>query len=89
MPTPQQLRDLYRFPGFVPLARLQVIADDPHAVLLTLRRRRKKRAAAPVGIRSRASTINGPVGSVISPVAIGASTCRSPYAASTVGGAAV
>jgi hypothetical protein len=29
MPSPQQLRDLYRFPGFVPLASLQVFARDP------------------------------------------------------------
>jgi len=42
MPTPQQLRDLYRFPGFVPWARIQALEDDPQAVLLTLRRRRKK-----------------------------------------------
>ena len=41
MPSPKQLRDLYRFPGFVPLAGLQVFACDAQAVLLTLRRRQK------------------------------------------------
>ena len=28
MPSPQQLRDLYRFPGFAPWARIQDIEDD-------------------------------------------------------------
>ena len=41
MPTPKQLRDLYRFPGFVPLADIQVFAPDAQGVLLTLRRSQK------------------------------------------------
>jgi len=45
MPTPKQLRDLYCFPGFVPLAGLQAYARDSQGVLLTLRRRQKKRSA--------------------------------------------
>jgi hypothetical protein len=88
MPSPQQLRDLYRFPGFVPLACVQVAARDAQAVLLTLRRRRKKRPAAYVASGSPASTTNGPAKSVTSPVVIGGSTCLSRCAASTVGAVA-
>ncbi len=36
------LHDLYRFPGFVPLAQVRGLFGDPHAVVITLRRRRKK-----------------------------------------------
>jgi hypothetical protein len=85
MPPPQQIRDLYRFPGFVPLASVQVYARDAQGVLLTLRRRRKKRPAACVAIGSLASTIKGHATSVTSPVATGGSTCPSPSAGSTAG----
>ena len=88
MPSPQQLRDLYRFPGFVPWARIQDLEDDPHAVLLTLRRRRKKRLAASVASVSRASTISGHAGSVTSLVAISGSICPLPSGESPVGGVA-
>jgi hypothetical protein len=88
MPTPQQIRDLYRFPGFVPLARLQVHPHDPQGVVLTLRRRRKKRAVAGVAIGSPASMIKGPAASVTWPAGIAASISPSPCAGWTAGGVA-
>jgi len=88
MPSPKQLRDLYRFPGFVPCARIQVCADDPQAVCLTLRRRRKKRPAGYADKGSHASMIKDRAKSVTWPVAIGASTCPSLCAGFSVGGAA-
>jgi hypothetical protein len=74
MLTPKQLRDLYRFPGFVPLAGLQVFGRDPQGVLLTLRRRQKKRSAACVGKRSIIGMTNGHAMCATSPVAIDAFT---------------
>ena len=41
MATFKQLRDLYRFPGFVPQAGIQGVFGDPSAVVITLQRRRK------------------------------------------------
>lgn len=74
MPSPKQLRDLYRFPGFVPLAGLQVFARDAQAVLLTLRRRQKKRSAECVGRRSFVAMTTGPATCATWPVVTGAST---------------
>jgi hypothetical protein len=88
MPSPQQLRDLYRFPGFAPWARIQDIADDPQAVLLTLRRRQKKRGAACVARASLASMTKGHAGSVTLRVAISGSICPSRFVALPVGGVA-
>jgi hypothetical protein len=84
MPSPKQLRDLYRFPGFVPLAGLQVFACDAQAVLLTLRRRQKKRSAACVGRRSFVGMTTGPATRETWPVVIGASTWPSLCAGSIV-----
>jgi hypothetical protein len=84
MPSPKQLRDLYRFPGFVPLAGLQVFARDAQAVLLTLRRRQKKRSAECVGRRSFVAMTTGPATSATWPVAIDASTWPSLFAGSIV-----
>jgi hypothetical protein len=84
MPSPKQLRDLYRFPGFVPLAGLQVFARDAQAVLLTLRRRTKKRSAECVGRRSFAGMTTDPVTCAIWPAAIDASTWLSLCAGSIV-----
>ena len=39
----KRLQDVYRFPGFVPLAQVRGVFGDPYAVVITLRRRRKKR----------------------------------------------
>jgi hypothetical protein len=49
MPTTRQLRDLYRFPGFKPLATVHGVFGDSWAVVLTLQRRGKKLSAAAVG----------------------------------------
>jgi hypothetical protein len=88
MPSAQQLRDLYRFPGFVPWARIHDLEDDPHAVLLTLRRRRKKRLAGYVVSAFRASMTKGHAGSVTWPVAISGSMCPSRFGVSPAGGVA-
>ena len=84
MPSPQQLRDLYRFPGFVPLAGIQVFGRDAQAVLLTLRRRQKKRSAACVGRRTFVAMTTGHATCATWPVAIGVSTWPSLCAGSIV-----
>jgi hypothetical protein len=84
MPSSKQLRDLYRFPGFVPLAGIQVFARDALAVLLTLRRRQKKRSAASVGRRSFVGMTTGPATCATWPVVIGVSTWPSLCAGSIV-----
>jgi hypothetical protein len=38
----KRLRDIYRFPGFVPRPKVRGIFGDPRAVVITLQRRRKK-----------------------------------------------
>jgi len=88
MPSTQYIRDLYRFPGFVPLARVQVYGRDPEAVLLTLRRRRKKRPAVYVGKASPRSMTKGHAMSATWLLAIDESTCPSPYAGWLVGAVA-
>jgi hypothetical protein len=88
MPTPRQLRDLYRFPGFTPLATLHGIFGDSWAVVLTLQRREKKRAAAAAGKLRQPFTINDHAEYAISPAATGAFTSTSSFAASSVPGAA-
>jgi hypothetical protein len=82
MPSAKQLRDLYRFPGFVPLADIQAFGRDPQGVLLTLRRRQKKRFAAYAARRSFVGTTTGPAMCATWPVAIGAFTWPSPSAGS-------
>jgi len=84
MPTPKQLRDLYCFPGFVPLAGLQVFGRDPQAVLLTLRRRQQKRSAACVGRRTFVTMTIGPAMRGIWPVVIDASIWPSESVGSIV-----
>jgi len=84
----KQLRDVYRFPGFDPQAKVRGLFGDPLAVVVTLRRRRKKRCAAPVLNRIERITTSGSDAPGISPVATGASIWRIGCAASTVGGAA-
>jgi transposase len=49
MATIKRLRDLYGFPGFVPLPRIRGIFADPLAVVITLQRRREKTACAVCG----------------------------------------
>ena len=49
----KRLQDIYRFPGFIPMAEVRGVFGDPWAVVITLRRRRKKRAAGSAGAASR------------------------------------
>ena len=51
------LRDAYRHPGFVPMARIQSIEDDSSAWVVSLRRRQKKWIAARAVNDITASTI--------------------------------
>jgi hypothetical protein len=60
MPKTRHLRDVYRFPGFDPLASVHGIFGDPVAVVVTLQRRQKKppvgfavRSLAPFTIKGR------------------------------------
>ena len=57
--TAKQLRDAYRFPGFVPETQVYGVFGDPKARFLSLHRRRKKRAAATADIGATAFTIGG------------------------------
>jgi len=84
----KQLRDLYRFPGFVPQTRLRGIFGDPRAVVITLRRRRKKRFAARAGKYRGPTTTSGLGRLGTFPVATSASTWPIPGAASTADGVA-
>ena len=84
----KQLRDLYRFSGFVPQARLRGIFGDPRAVVITLQRRRKKRFAARAGKDRGATTTSGLGGPGTFPVATSVSTWPTPAAVSNVCGVA-
>ena len=77
MPKIRQLRDLYRFPGFVPLATLHGIFGDSHAVVVTLQRREKKRFVGRA-VKSRLRfTIKGLAKFATFPVATNASISTS------------
>ena len=78
----KRLQDIYRFPGFVPLAEVRGIFGDPYAVVITLRRRRKKRAVECAGGPVALSTISARAASATSPAAIGGSTSSSRCAGS-------
>ena len=84
----KQLRDLYRFPGFVPQGKIQGIFGDPLAVVIPLQRRRKKRFAALADKGLGPTTTSGPGVPATSPVATGMSTLPTPSAESSVHGAA-
>jgi hypothetical protein len=88
MLSPQQLRDLHRFPGFVPLAGLQIFGGDDQGVLLTLRRRQEKRSVACVAWHTFATMTNDPATCVTSLGGIDVSTWLSIFAASNVDGVA-
>ena len=83
----KQLRDLYRFPGFVPLARIRGVFGDPRAVVITLQRRRKKRFVASAARRLGRTTTSGRDEPGISPAATSGSPSLTLCAGSTVGGA--
>ena len=85
MPT-RHLRDVYRFPGFEPLATVHGIFGDSHAVVVTLQRREKKQRAVSV-VKSRLlSTIKGHAKFETFPVATSGSISTSPFVASNADG---
>ena len=83
----RRLQDIYKFPGFVPLAGVRGIFGDPRAVVITLRRRRKKLVAGSAGPRIGASTINGRAACATSPAATVESISSSQCAGSIALGA--
>lgn len=88
MPTIRQLRDIYRFPGFEPLATVRGFFGDPRAVVITLQRRGKKRPAEYVGRLRRPATINGHVRSATFPAATSAFISTFPFVGSSALGVA-
>jgi len=58
MDIPRHLRDVYRFPGLMPMASVRGYPGDAGAIILPLRRRRKKRTVAGAGKCIAASTIS-------------------------------
>ena len=85
----KRLQDVYRFPGFVPLAQVRGVFGDPYAVVITLRRRRKKRAAVFVDAPIALSTISVPAVCAICPVATSGLTWSCRFAGSGVASAAL
>jgi hypothetical protein len=55
----RQLRDAYRFPGFVAQAAVRGVFGDPKAVVVKLTRRQKKRDALNAANAVAATTIIG------------------------------
>jgi len=53
----RQLRDAYRFPGFVPAATVRGVFGDPLARVVTLRRRQKKQPVGFAGVGTAVFTI--------------------------------
>jgi hypothetical protein len=88
MATVKRLRDLYRFPGFVPRLGVHGVFGDPHAVVIALVRRRKKRSAAPADKRAQRATTSAPVRPATSPAATSASIWPTLCAVSLVRGVA-
>jgi hypothetical protein len=83
MPNHTQLRDLYRFGGFLPEAHIHGLFGDPFAVVIPLRRVSKKHSAESVARPIEASTIK-PLGtSAISRPADDVSICVRPSDASS------
>ena len=64
----KRVRDIYRFPGFVPFSSLRGVFGDRHAIVMRLRRRQKKRCAVSAARSSFATTTNGLGKYAISPV---------------------
>jgi hypothetical protein len=82
----KRLQDVYKFPGFTPMAEVRGVFGDPWAVVITLRRRQKKRAAGSAGVGVALSMTNGRGAFATSPVATGASTSTFRFDGSTVAG---
>jgi hypothetical protein len=70
----RQLRDAYRFAGFVPAATVRGVFGKPQVRVLTLRRRQKKRPVAFVAFATGAFTIRSFAWSATWPVASMTST---------------
>ena len=73
----KQLRDLDRFPGFIPSRHLRGRFGDPMAVVIALRRHRKKRSVESAVMVPSATTTSGHARSAISPPATNAFISRS------------
>lgn len=73
----RQLRDAYRFKGFIPGAMVVGIFGDPTARVLPLGRRQKKRLVACVAFGTRAITTRRSAEFEIYPVATPTSIWRS------------
>jgi hypothetical protein len=56
----KRLRDIYRFPGFVPLPTVRGIFGEPAAVVVSLQRRRKNLSAAPAGKHAKVMVRRSP-----------------------------
>ena len=84
----KRLLDIYRFPGFVPLAKVKGIFGDPLAVVITLQRRRKKRFVESADMPAAPITTSDHGASATWPVATSACTSFSPFAESSVSRAA-
>ena len=84
----KRLHDVYRFPGFVPLAQVRGVFGDPYAVVITLRRRRKKRAAAFADVPIARSTISVLDGCATCPVGTSGFTWSFRFAGSGAASAA-
>lgn len=76
----KQLLDIYRFPGFVPNAKVWGIFGDPRAVVITLRRRRKKLSVVSADKPSPPTTTSGHAASATSPGATNVSISTSRHA---------
>ena len=84
----KRLQDIYRVPGFTPMAEVRGVFGDPWAVVIALHRRRKKRAVGSAGAGAVRSTTNDRGASATSPVATGGSTSTSRSVASIAPGVA-
>jgi hypothetical protein len=74
-----RLRDLYRFPGFVPRDHIRGVFGDPKAVVIPLRRVREKRPAVSVDKFTAPTTTSDLDSSVISRAATSESTSPSNF----------
>ncbi|MGQ0640489.1 MAG: hypothetical protein ACT4P6_06915 [Gemmatimonadaceae bacterium] len=85
----RELRDAYRFPGFVPACTIVGVFGDPRARIVSLTRRAKKQSAAPVAARHGRGTIANDAAFAICRVAIFGSISSSIYVGFSAGGAGV
>jgi hypothetical protein len=83
-----RLRDLYAYPGFVPVSPIRGVFGDPYAVVIALQRRRKKPPAESAARPTGPFTTSRSAGSATSTAAGDGSTWPSPFAAGRVAGAA-